>query len=580
MTGRADFEHFEALKQMERLRGHAGVRYVAIDDLIVPGLYSVTLTLAYTRGMAMFGDAMSDMHFIYCNADFVVGDGSFAYLSDEILDGRNVILGGSVRVVSEEVEPLLNAKVDETGVLITPPRELARYVFEHPHIMQIAKTVNQEFCWARSPNHLFWDVDDQTLIARFYQIFMLCLRPTHARPTIDGYCDYSFVPAFCPNEPIHVVDDSDKVCLLELQGRSQEADDVIFGGGREPHWLASIDEWCTPEHTQIARKPIVYHAGALPPNIDLVLSGSGDYVEWQLASVRTPAPHPGHYYWVYGVAAWRIRRSEKDSLAGMPPELDLTLASGALKHPTFDPDRQRRAYRGAGPATNLAQKIRRGIFGELPAYSRLHPDASGLAPLVRHAHHVRSRIDGDHDYRAMVVADLGGWIDGVFPVDHDRILRTEPLIAATWRFRPEPPLDEVVILQNGVEQAELERILKNVLPAIKPGGRVTLLCKYPTHEDSAGRATNDIRAFAVAPLIDKRHGNYPFPHKHHQYAVRIAVARGELASRSGMTRLKGLLRFGWALAARLSRVGDAAPYHPSGAIFSGVVPGHEAGPLR
>jgi hypothetical protein len=484
---------------MAMLKTFADVRYEAIDDLIVPGLYTVTLTLAFTRGMRRFGEAMVGTFFMYWNADFVIGDGSLTHLVRCIQEGRKVVLAGSIRVISEEVEPLLRPKVAADGVLTATPRELSGYVFDHPHLMQVAKTVNQDFCWAKYPNHMFWKVDDQTLLARFFQIFMFCLSPTRVLTTIDGYCDYSFVPAFCPGEPIYVVGDSDEICLLEMQERWQEANDVMFGPGREDAWLQNLDEWCTPEHAEIARRPIIYHGGDIGPSTPALIAQSADYVEDFISQIRDPAPHPGHYYWVYGVAAWRLRRTDEEMLAGWPPELDMRLPVSALKHPSFDYDRGRRAMAPIAPPEGWFARLRRALVGEAPDITRLHPDFAALAPLIHAAKGVKRRLDEHPNYRVLVVAEMGSWIDRILSLREGHIYRTEPLVAATWRFEPQPGVNEVVIYCRGNSASALEAMLKNVAPALKPGGRLTVLRHYPIYDDAGSeQPRRDQLGFAAA----------------------------------------------------------------------------------
>jgi hypothetical protein len=503
LTKREDFAGFEDLDLMDRVKSYAKTRYVAIDDLVVPGLYTVTLTLAFTRGMRVFGSDMTRCYFVYWNADFVLGNGTLGHLLDCIQQGRNVVLAGSVRVVSEEVEPLLQAHMDEDGVLSASSRELTSYLFQHPHLMQVAKTVNQDFCWAEYPNHMFWDVDHQTIIARFFQIFMFCLRPSVARDSIDGYCDYSFVPAFCPGEPIHVVGDSDQVCLLEMQGRWQEADAIHFGDGRHQAWTRNIDEWCTVEHAAIARHPIVYHAGDLPPDLPLMLADSDIYVERMVSNIRPPAEYPGHYYWIHGVAAWRLRRDPQQMLAGWPPELDRRLPVGHLKHPSFHYHLNNRARTEPHRPASLLGRIFRRLVGDPPAITRLHPDAAALDPLVRAAQEARDRLDENPTHRTLVVADLGCWVDQLFAVRHPRIYRTEPLVTSSWLLQPEPPVDDIVVYHVGGGH-DLESTLKNVSGALRPGGRLIVLCHYPLDRPYDSDAVSlDRLGFAVSPYDGK-----------------------------------------------------------------------------
>src|SRR5690349_10355234 len=72
MTTRRDVQDFEAHPAFRALRQVCPVRFVEIDDLIAPGVYGVTLTLAYMRAIAACGAEMVNSHFIFMNADFVL----------------------------------------------------------------------------------------------------------------------------------------------------------------------------------------------------------------------------------------------------------------------------------------------------------------------------------------------------------------------------------------------------------------------------------------------------------------------------------------------------------------------------
>ena len=52
MTSRASVPAFEDKPAFEALRRLCPVRFIFIDDLITTGVYGVTLTLAYARGIA------------------------------------------------------------------------------------------------------------------------------------------------------------------------------------------------------------------------------------------------------------------------------------------------------------------------------------------------------------------------------------------------------------------------------------------------------------------------------------------------------------------------------------------------
>jgi len=321
MTRRDDIEYFETQPAFHRLRMICPVRFVEIDDLITTSAYGVTLTLAYTRAVVACGPEMLETHFVFMNADFVLADGSLRALTKHILAGRSIVLGPSFRATAEAVEPLLEAALDSSSsVLAVPPRQLAALSLPHPHPTTVAKIVNQGFCHSTHPNQFFWQVDDQTVLGRYYLIFMLCLKPERILETINCYCDYAFIPELCPSANEVAMDDSDDFFMLELQKHDQEMHMLQVGGQSEQQVVRSLQEWTTAEHRRAAHFDIVFHAGEIPAEIASAKDDARAFVERIEKDLGRPVSHVDHRYWVRGVAAWRILRGAQ-SLPGSPPEL-------------------------------------------------------------------------------------------------------------------------------------------------------------------------------------------------------------------------------------------------------------------
>ena len=321
MTRREDIEYFETLATCRLLSASCPVRFIEIDDLISHKVYGVTLTLAYARPVIACGEDMLDTHFVFMNADFVLADGSLRSLARHIIEGRSIVLGPSFRAVAEAVEGRLEKLVDAaSGTLVISPRELARLSLPHPHPTTIAKTRTQKVFHSSHPNQFFWPVDEQTLLGRYYLIFMLCLKPERIIDSINSYCDYSFVPEMCPSGDEVVMADSDDFFMLELQDRDQETHMLRLGPQSEREVARSLQQWTTAEHRRAAQYDIVFHFGDLPPELDTVKAEASAFVEGIGKRLRRPVRHVGHFYWVGGVEVWKTHRAFY-GLSTEPPEL-------------------------------------------------------------------------------------------------------------------------------------------------------------------------------------------------------------------------------------------------------------------
>lgn len=321
MTREIDVPVFKKIKAFNLLRSLCKVRFVPIDDLITDGIYGVTLTLAYARPIIQAGNDMVNIHFVFMNADFILAQGSLKSLAKLIKDDARIIMAPSYRAIANYLEPRLKKRIDsDSGLLEIPPRELVRMSLKHPHRTTVAKTFNQSAFSSSHPNQLFWNIDKNTLLGRYYLIFMLSLKPERVITSINGYCDYSFVPDLCPTSSEAVISDSDDFFMLELQERTQES----FMLRPRPNTVAdiakSLKEWTTAEHRNISKHDIIFHSEEIPVDVDRFRREASNTIVEINKRLGAPKPHADHYYWTMGVEAWKEHRSHQ-GLSTSPPEL-------------------------------------------------------------------------------------------------------------------------------------------------------------------------------------------------------------------------------------------------------------------
>ena len=319
LTASKNVDHFQKRPQIHKiLAAYCKVEYLPIDDLI-EGItsYSVPLTLAYFRGMTETGDAMTSTYFLCYNSDFVLAEGSFQSVLRHIRDERSVILAPSFRVTMETVRPVLKAHLRQTqGQFVMRPREMARLAFSNIHPTVISRIVNQKLFHSYYPNQIYWRVDQNTLLARFYLIMQLCIRPERRIETINNFVDYAFLPEMCPSGDMVALTDSDEFFMMELQAQNAENNFIRSGPAKVRHVANSLSDWTTARHRDISHFELVFHSEELPASLPAARAQLGQFMKGvEKRLVPKPVPHDKHHYWPGAVQAWLNKREIASSIS-------------------------------------------------------------------------------------------------------------------------------------------------------------------------------------------------------------------------------------------------------------------------
>ncbi len=561
LTCADDVEHFEALPLMAGVREHAEVRYIAIDDLIAPGHYSTTLTLAFMRGVAAYGDAMTQMHFVFWNADFVLSDGAFDHLAGLIQAGRKVVITGTLRAVAEQAEGLLDAmRPEPTSALAVSSRTLVELAFRHQHPHHVAKTVNQDLCWTTMPSQMLWRVDAHTTLCRFFKAFMFCLRPTRVVTRINGPCDYTFVPELCPGEPQTMITDSDDAFILELQPRDSEAEFIRLGKADEDVRRRCMNEWLTAEHLDTGRRVVVVRSGDAPAqDVAAAQVEFEAYFDRFMAGVEPPRSHVGQYYWVYGVAAWRSHRDDYSAGQREPRELDATLAVADLKHPTYA-NRSALALAPAVKPKGLKGGLRVALFGRPHEPRRLHPDAPATPILEAAAREARAHAGSDGPIVA--VAELAQWADLAFPMEDPCVHRLEPTAAAAWSLRPPPRAEAAFVYARPYWDVDMSGLLERLSGGLENGAHVCIVLHDAGWKARPGWIDEQLLAgLPLHGMLDELSvARHEGTRRERRYAEAFYYATDcALVHRTLGMLIKGALCYAPALLARVLGLGSRAP---------------------
>ena len=464
LTSTNDEEIFLEHPAVRALQKLCAVSFRPIDDLIGEGNYSTTVTLAYARAIQSCGEGMLNTYFIFLVSDYIMADGALRGLMKHIRDGRSGVLAGNFQVIHEDTGADLREAVDpDSHVLAIPPRRLMRYALEHLHPATVANTVNHEVSHSAHANRLFWRLDGNTLIGRFFLMHMLCIKPETTTFRIGSSCDYSFIPEMCPSGNVVVIEDSDEYLIVEHQGLGHEAS--FQQPGRFDERLLAIDlsEWTTARHRENVRHTVVFHAADLPTALDGAKAQADAYVARLLRQMTPrPQPHRNHPYWRGAIAAFNLER--------------------------------RRRKRGSDwVLLTVADHYDGGTV--LRALRRLFWALWGRAPVVRPWHHawhdyravtdsLRRRLT-DPAHRLLCVSELPNrftdWLAGfgerVFPVQTTRMLRHPERYFADGQRR----FDSCFIFLTEGELWRAEKVLDAVAPALEDGAEVKVFVPNQSH---------------------------------------------------------------------------------------------------
>jgi hypothetical protein len=270
-----------------------------IDHLVTDGNYSTTITLAYTEAVREAGEAMLDTCFFFLVADYIVADGSLGNALKRMQRGVSAVVVGNFQVGREDALPwLLDKLAVGKHTLTLPPRVLMHWALNHLHPATLANTVNIPFSHNWHTNRLFWRVDGNTIVGRFYLMHMLCVRPETTEFVIGASCDYSFVPEMCPSGNAEAIVDSDEYLVVELQPIEHESD-FLRPGPLSPRSLAkSLSSWTTAVHRQNVRHAVVFHAAELPKQLEATNAEADAFLNSVAGYLRhKPLPYRGHPYW-------------------------------------------------------------------------------------------------------------------------------------------------------------------------------------------------------------------------------------------------------------------------------------------
>jgi hypothetical protein len=190
----------------------------------------------------MTADAF-DAAIVFYNPDVIVADGGMRSLERMVAEGKRAINVLGIRMIREQVLPLLQSYRAPGGEQLTiSPRQLISMAVRNLHPLSMMHFYDAPGADVM-PSAIFWKVGDDSLIARCFHLHPMCVYPRVKNAPFSTTIDDDYLKAACPNpDDEHVVLDSDAFCACEMSSldrfsRSLErvGGDADFAGWAKPH---------------------------------------------------------------------------------------------------------------------------------------------------------------------------------------------------------------------------------------------------------------------------------------------------------------------------------------------------------
>jgi hypothetical protein len=457
----------------QKLERHCVCEIRSIDDLITQGNHTATITLAFERALRQSGDAMRDTCFIFLMSDYLVADGSLKTVLDKIETGADAVLAGNFQIIAEDSAPLLRQRLDlDSHEIVLPPRDLVRWSLAHLHPATVANIVNFGLTHNAHINRLFWRVDENCLIGRFYLMHPIAIHPEVTDFVVGSSWDYSFVPELCPSGNIAALTDSDDYLVVELQRRDYEWENLRPGPVVAAELAQSLAEWTTDYHRRNVAQTVVFHAADRPAELAQFVARSDAFVETVRQSLASPAlSHRRHPYWVGSIAVNR-RRSHR---------------------PLGKADWSFLLSEKASQSNSSLRRMRTRLFGSPPEVTKLHP----LWPDYRGPLNALNDVLSSHGRVLLVAHDaepFAPWIVGtagdIVTLNSDHLLQLTNAqyseIAGTF--------DACLLLSSDAMLDQSDTLIEHIGPLLKAKGRLIFMA---TNSLSAVDAADFSRNFAA-----------------------------------------------------------------------------------
>ena len=208
----------------------------------------------------------------------------------------------------------------------------AAWAMRHLHPVTAANMVNFPLSHSLHSNRLFWRVDEDTLIGRFYLMHMIAIRPETRDFVIGASCDYSFIPEIVPVGQCRGADRFRRLSGGRAAAAPARARLPACRAARHPEARrepVGMDHRAPPRecrpHRGVSRRRAAAGAAAIAAEADRFIAEVGSALSAQ------PQPHRDHPYWLGAIAAHRWRfRAHREATQLPAPDTDEYFTDGPI----------------------------------------------------------------------------------------------------------------------------------------------------------------------------------------------------------------------------------------------------------
>jgi hypothetical protein len=460
LTRKDDKPAIQAHRAYLGLRQICAIDFLLIDDLIMQANHSTTITLAWERAVRREGAAMLDTCFVFLVSDYVMADGSLATIAERMLAGADAIQAGNFQLDEEIAEAWLHERLAVAGASLSlASREMVHWGLSCLHPATLANTVNYPLYHNAHTNRLFWHVDRDTMIGRFYLLHQICIRPQRTDFVIASASDYSFVAEMCPTGNVVILTDSDDYFVTEVQPPHHESKLIRLGPQSIDDLVECLSEWTNRRHRLNAEHTIIFHANDLPASLPEARAETDRFIAKISSRLGKEQPFRNHPYWIGATAG-----------------LHAPIAKGWSTAVT--------AVR-----TNFVQWARSVIVGQIPNVGRVHPRWRDYRIML-------AACDAIADPWSRLLIESSD-LTGIGEALRQRVPNTVPF--TLWRSSRDQPImptgdkqfDAAFIGLVNEGPSEIEPGLRRLAAALRPGGQI-IVAMVNTDSlldlDHAGRA--------------------------------------------------------------------------------------------